>query len=195
MSRVALLQQQSTPLLRELAPTPLFDPWQWWTPEQIARATNCPLNAVLEDWPLIYTALAVEGIADFETCRVALATIAIETAHTFKPVTEAFWLDDVWRWANLRYAPYWGRGYIQLTWLSNYQYYGMRIGHTGLVDTPDMAKQPVYAAQILAAFFFDHDIHIAARAHDWRECRRRVQGAYAGINEFIAVIDALGAAA
>jgi hypothetical protein len=43
-----------------------------------------------------------------------------ETAGTYKPVREAFWMSEAWRKANLRYYPWYGRGYVQTTWRSNY---------------------------------------------------------------------------
>lgn len=47
-----------------------------------------------------------------------LATAWWETAKTMQPVEEAYWVKnaDAWRKANLRYYPYYGRGYVQLTW-------------------------------------------------------------------------------
>lgn len=119
-----LAQQQSAALHPRVVLQPKGDAWQWWTPELISMVTQCPVAGVVEDWPLIYGALELYGIADYNTCRAAIATIAIETAHTFKPVREAFWLDDQlgheraeqWRANNLRYYPYYGRGHIQLTW-------------------------------------------------------------------------------
>lgn len=52
-----------------------------------------------------------------------LATVEWETNHTFKPVKEAYWLSEEWRKKNLRYYPYYGRGYVQLTWKKNYKKY------------------------------------------------------------------------
>lgn len=189
-----LLQQQSASIDKSKGQplAPYSDPWQWWTPQVIANITQCPVLAVVTDWPIVYAALEAWGIADYDTCRAVLATIAIETAHTFAPVQEAFWLDDAWRYANLRYAPYWGRGYVQLTWEDNYRYYGWRIGHTELVTFPDKAMVPTIAAQLLAAYFVEKGVNLAAQRRDWRECRRLVQGAYAGIDEFVRIVDALG---
>lgn len=191
-ARLVLMQQQ------QLAPRggllSYSDPWQWWMPQDIARITNTPLEAVTSDWPIIYAALEAWGCADYDTVRVVLATIAIETAHTFKPVRESFWLPESWLWENVRYAPYWGRGYVQLTWEDNYRWYGFRIGHPELVDFPDKALQPVIAAQLLASFFVDTGIPLVAARHDWWECRRLVQGGSAGIDEFLRIISALNAA-
>ncbi|NTV99551.1 MAG: carboxypeptidase, partial [Chlorobiaceae bacterium] len=45
-----------------------------------------------------------------------LATTQWETSQTFKPVREAFWESEEWRKKHFRYYPYYGRGYVQLTW-------------------------------------------------------------------------------
>lgn len=37
-----------------------------------------------------------------------LATTEWETANTFKPVKEAYWLSEEWRRKNLRYFPFYG---------------------------------------------------------------------------------------
>ncbi|WP_417681487.1 hypothetical protein [Roseibium sp.] len=67
-----------------------------------------------------------------------LATTQWETNHTFKPVKEAYWLSESWRKKNLRYYPYYGRGYVQLTWDRNYDLYRGILG-LDLVDDPDFA--------------------------------------------------------
>jgi hypothetical protein len=67
-----------------------------------------------------------------------LATAQWETNQTFKPVKEAYWLSEAWRQANLRYYPYYGRGYVQLTWQNNYQKYA-DILQLDLVGNPDLA--------------------------------------------------------
>ncbi len=52
------------------------------------------------------------------------ATAQWESAGTFKPVKEAYWKDEDWRRRNLCYFPFYGRGYVQLTWRDNYKKYG-----------------------------------------------------------------------
>jgi len=69
-----------------------------------------------------------------------LATTQWETNHTFAPVKEAYWLSEKWRRKNLRYYPYYGRGYVQLTWERNYDLYSGILG-LDLVDDPDLALQ------------------------------------------------------
>jgi len=81
-----------------------------------------------------------------------LATTEWETAQTFKPVREAFWLSEDWRRRNLRYYPYYGRGYVQLTWKSNYAKYSSILG-VNLVNNPDMAMDNNIALFILVHGF------------------------------------------
>jgi predicted chitinase len=81
-----------------------------------------------------------------------LATVEWETARTFKPVREAFWTSEDWRRDNLRYYPYYGRGYVQLTWKNNYQKYSSILG-IDLVNNPDMAMEPNIALFILVHGF------------------------------------------
>lgn len=59
-----------------------------------------------------------------EHAAYMLATTHHETAFTYEPIAEAYWVTpdaEAWREANLSYYPYYGRGYVQLTWLENYQ--------------------------------------------------------------------------
>lgn len=79
-----------------------------------------------------------------------LATADHETNHTFMPVREGFWLKnaETWRKRNLRYYPWYGRGFVQLTWETNYLKAGKKIG-VNLIKDPDAAMQPDHAAKIL----------------------------------------------
>lgn len=170
------------------------NPYRYWTPAAIAEATGCKEAAVREHWPIIEAALERFGINDRPVQMAAIATVAIETASTFQPVREAFWLDEAWRQANLRYYPFYGRGYIQLTWESNYRKYGDALG-IDLVNAPDRALEPLIAADNLARYFNEHGggslIPQAARGGDWREVRRLVQGGSAGLDRFTTIVRAL----
>jgi hypothetical protein len=77
-----------------------------------------------------------------------LATAKWETAHTMEPVVEAYWLSEDWRSRNLRYYPWHGRGYVQLTWERNYLRAGKALD-VDLTTDPDRAKDPKYAVPIL----------------------------------------------
>ena len=93
-----------------------------------------------------------QGLTMAEQKAYVLATTEWETAQTFKPVKEAFWLDEDWRRRNLRYHPYFGRGYVQITWKTNYEKYGRLLG-IDLVNEPDLALDPQNSLFILVHGF------------------------------------------
>jgi putative chitinase len=93
--------------------------------------------------------LAMEG-APLAHCAYAFATAYHETNATMHPVREAYWLSEDWRRKNLRYFPYYGRGYVQLTWLKNYTKADAALGLSGtLVSNLDRAMDPGIAALIM----------------------------------------------
>jgi peptidoglycan hydrolase-like protein with peptidoglycan-binding domain len=81
-----------------------------------------------------------------------LATAQWETAQTFKPVKEAFWLSEQWRRDNLRYYPFYGRGYVQLTWKNNYKAYSDLLA-IDMVADPDLALDGRIALFVLVHGF------------------------------------------
>lgn len=69
-----------------------------------------------------------------------MATAEHETAETFQPVTEAFYLRQEQRERYLkrqRYYPYYGRGLVQLTWDFNYKKYDELL-NIELFNNPDL---------------------------------------------------------
>lgn len=96
-----------------------------------------------------------QGIGLPAQIAYVLATVQWETDQTFRPVTEAYYLGPVKQKAylsKLAYRPYYGRGYVQLTWKNNYQYYGNLL-HIDLVGTPDLALDPKTALFVLVHGF------------------------------------------
>lgn len=81
-----------------------------------------------------------------------LATVQWETAQKFKPVREAFWKNEDWRKSHFKYYPYYGRGYVQLTWKNNYQKYSQILG-VDLVNNPDLAMDNNIALFVLVHGF------------------------------------------
>jgi len=99
-------------------------------------------NAILEAWEKRYP----DG--DLRWLAYDFATVQWETNHTMQPVREAYWLSEIWRRNNLRYWPWYGRGYVQLTWERNYQAMADILG-VDLIGNPDMALEPTVAADIM----------------------------------------------
>lgn len=157
-------------------PPPDFDPWLGWTPQLIAGLAQCRPDQVEANWPGIAFELSNNGILARECAAGAIGTIGIETAHTFEPVREAFWLSEEWRRLNLWYWPFYGRGYVQTTHEYNYIALGIATGLDLLAD-PDQALIPWVAAVGLASYFASHNIQAVSAAHNWTEVRRRVLGA------------------
>jgi len=97
---------------------------------------------------------AKQGLGLPDQAAYVLATVEWETAGTFKPVEEAYYLAskaDAYR-QGLRYYPYYGRGYVQLTWENNYRKYAQIMG-LDLVGNPTLALEPKTALFILVHGF------------------------------------------
>lgn len=175
------------------------DPWRWWSPQTIAATIRCPRAAVEEHWPRISEQMGHCGIYEMPIAAAMLGTVAIETAHQFQPIHEFRNADgsipDGW-WTYEGGPNYHGRGFIQLTHRGNYQTYGWKVadlwgaGRPPDFDwaaSPDNALQPDNSAAASALYFRDHGngaIPVAARAGNWREVRRLVQGGSAGLGDF-----------
>lgn len=91
---------------------------------------------------------AIARRTDLHDLAYILATAWWETGKTMQPVKEAYWLSEDWRLRNLRYSPYYGRGYVQLTWLANYQKASDLYG-ADFVSDPDLALDPDYSIKII----------------------------------------------
>ena len=76
-----------------------------------------------------------------------LATTYHETAHTFWPVTEYGSQDYL---ESKEYYPYIGRGFVQITWKSNYEHASKQLSLTGIRDLvahPEMALDSLIASR------------------------------------------------
>lgn len=136
----------------------------------------------------------------------AAATIAVETAHTFMPISEYgnaayfkktygtrpdYEVDEhgLWKWR--------GRGFIQLTGKANYQTCGKQI-NLPLAHDPDMALEMPEACEIFVWYWerkglsvlcdvaYEHDSEVA-----WKNIRYVVNGGLNGWDSFRAALVAL----
>jgi putative chitinase len=108
-------------------------------------------NLNLGDSQLILKECKLAGLLRNQAAYV-MATAWWETAHTIEPVKEAYWVKnaEAWRKKNLRYWPWYGRGYVQLTWKQNYIHAGKELG-LDLTTNPDAVMRPEVSAKILVA--------------------------------------------
>lgn len=85
-----------------------------------------------------------QGISDIAQIAYILATVEHETNNTFQPVQEAYFLGEPKaenHRRTLRYYPYYGRGYVQLTWDFNYREYSTLL-NLDLINQPDLVMRP-----------------------------------------------------
>jgi len=111
-----------------------------------------------------------------------LATAFWETARSMRPVVEAFWKSEDWRRRNLRYYPWHGRGFVQLTWEKNYQRAARELG-IPFDQNPSPALDPLNAAKVLViglreGWFTGKRLadYITLQRSDFVDARRIVNG-------------------
>ncbi len=114
-----------------------------------------------------------------------LATVEHESAASFQPVREAYYLGEPKaenHRKTLRYYPFYGRGYVQLTWDYNYRNYSTLLG-LDLMNQPDLVMRPDVALFILVDGMkrgvftgVGLDKYINNRATDFNNARRIING-------------------
>lgn len=111
-----------------------------------------------------------------------LATVFHETAGSFQPVEEGYYLGSKARvkafQKTLRYYPFFGRGYVQLTHKANYAKAGKAFG-VDLVNEPELALTPDIAFKCLGGMFLGWygaklTAYINAKKTDYVNARRCV---------------------
>jgi peptidoglycan L-alanyl-D-glutamate endopeptidase CwlK len=163
---------------------------------------NTPAPNIEQNLPVVLNALVAPQLANKLMILMALGTIRAET-ESFLPISEGqsefntsrgghpFDLyDSRTNLGNLgppdgeRFK---GRGFIQLTGRTNYQVHGNAIGlGDQLIQSPDLANDPLIAAQLLASFLKSHEQSIVAAlaAGNLATARTLVNGGTNGIDRF-----------
>jgi putative chitinase len=138
------------------------------------------------DLSLGFTPLILAKCRKYDLLRnqaaYVLATAFWETNRTMKPVVEAYWLSEEWRRKNLRYYPWYGRGFVQLTWEKNYIRAG-KILKVDLTTDPRKALDPEISASVLVLGSLDGWFtgkklgdYITLSRSDYKGARRVVNG-------------------
>ncbi|WP_342641326.1 glycoside hydrolase family 19 protein [Rhodoligotrophos ferricapiens] len=119
---------------------------------QLTRQQITGLDAILSHWE------AWPQNEDLRHLAYMLATVHHETGGRFEQVREGFAKTDAEARRRVRKRPYgkpapnghvyYGRGFVQITWLENYKRVGDLIG-VDLVDNPDLALNLYVATRIL----------------------------------------------
>lgn len=112
---------------------------------EVVRGRYGPLNqSQVEGFELILDE-AIRRKTRWDSLAYILATVWHETAFTMQPIKE-YGSEKYLR--NKKYWPYFGRGYVQLTWEENYLKASKVFG-VDFVKNPDLVMQPKYALPIL----------------------------------------------
>lgn len=153
--------------------------------ELVAQASQCPINNIRTNWPILYKVMTAYGMGSPANCAGVIGTVAKESASTFAPVAEAYWLDaasrERWYKDTSKHAPYsggwqyYGRGYIQTT--HDYNYKAVQDA-TGLpvLDNPDLLLEPLAASHALCIYWTARNMQAMCEAHDWAAVRKAVYG-------------------
>jgi len=118
---------------------------------------------------------------DDRTFAYVLATTYHETAATFQPVRE---YGSTSYLQSKPYYPWYGRGYVQLTWQDNYKKQDTKLCLNGaLMADPDLALDPDIALKVILAGMCDGDFtgkklsdYFTDQMTDWYDARRIVNG-------------------
>ncbi len=123
----------------------------------------------------------LQGLVLEDQIAYVIATADWETAHTLMPVEEAYWMSQDYR-DSLSYAPYYGRGLVQLTWEENYSKYS-HILDINMVDNPQYALDYDTALFILVHGFINGTFtgakitdYINENGTDYYNARRCING-------------------
>jgi hypothetical protein len=127
-------------------------------------------------------------LTDYRHAAYMLAAVHGECGDTYEPVEEAYYLADrvrdldAWRRRNLRYYPWHGRGYVQLTWEANYRKAEKLLGYP-FTKQPELVMAPKYAYKIMSSgmqegWFTGRSLYdyINGRKCDYRNARRIING-------------------
>ena len=169
------------------------------TTENVASATGCDPAVVAIALPIITASLTAQGINKPQTLVGILATMATESG--MKPVAEAFWLSEAARNAYFDHTAYgkvdpttgqryYGRGFCQLTWKSNYEHYGSELKQD-FVNHPELLLQYHSSSDVIVLFFIEHGLdklcESAGSATDavWTEVRGKFNGGTNGLAKFL----------
>jgi hypothetical protein len=108
--------------------------------EQLVETAPAGMQETAQDSiPLLLEEAKAAGLSQAQTAYV-LATVQKESLMG-KAVEE-------WGGESQPYAPYYGRGYIQITHKENYIYWGNRLGGVDLVNNPELALDSGRSAKI-----------------------------------------------
>lgn len=136
------------------------------------------INRFLDYWD------ARPDLEDVRYLAYILATVHHETDQKFQPI------EEYGRGRGLLYGLpdpqtrqiYYGRGYVQLTWKRNYEFFTALLGKD-LVNHPELALDPIISAEIIFRGMLNGSFtgkklkdYFNAEREDWLNARRIING-------------------
>lgn len=122
-------------------------------------------------------------ILDLRVVAYIMATVYWETDQTMQPIREGGGINYL---KAKSYYPWYGRGYVQLTWKANYAKFRDRVLKLYSVDiiaAPDLAMKPDVACFILFEGMLNGEFtgkkladYFGSGAPDWWNARRIING-------------------
>jgi putative chitinase len=131
-------------------------------------------NIIIEYWN---TSFPDGDEASDARLAYVLATVVAEVGRNMRPVRETFASSDAQARARLSHKSYaqsvpphghayYGRGFVQLTWLSNYRRQENKLG-VPLVEYPDLALRTDIALQVLVNGMMAGDFNASGRGLEY----------------------------
>jgi hypothetical protein len=145
-------------------------------PGKLTAGQVAGTSAILDEWER-------RGLTDLRWLAYMLGTTKWETDHTMQPIKEGGSLKYL---KGKKYWPWYGRGYVQLTWKANYQKFQARVKKLFGVDIiadADLAMRPDVAAFIMFEGMINGEFtgkklkdYFTASKTDWLGARRIING-------------------
>lgn len=133
-------------------------------------------TAILDEWDR-------RKLTDLRWLADMLGTTKWETDHTMQPIKEGGSLKYL---KSKKYWPWYGRGYVQLTWEANYKKFRdrvFRLFNVDIIADPDLAMRPDVAAFIMFEGMINGEFtgkklgdYFNAAKTDWIGSRRIING-------------------
>jgi hypothetical protein len=133
-------------------------------------------SAIINEWER-------RGLTDLRWLADMLGTTKWETDHTMQPIKEGGSLAYL---KGKKYWPWYGRGYVQLTWEANYKKFRdrvMKLFGADIIANPDLAMRADVAAFIMFEGMINGEFtgkklsdYFNADKTDWVNARRIING-------------------
>lgn len=134
------------------------------------------INIILDEWES-------RKLKDLRWLACELGTVKWESDHTMQPIKEGGSLKYL---KSKKYYPWYGRGFIQLTWKANYikfQSRVLKLFKVDIISNPDLVMRPDIAAFIMFEGMINGEFtgkklsdYFNATKTDWINSRRIING-------------------